>query len=184
MKTITTSSGKKIHIFDDLYSYTDRIDWLRDLTAGLNYKPLGGDNGIEFRGDYNLVSILTEHDKIYQDIMNHPASTNFTTFLNNCEIDQIRVNLSTLHDDNRIHTDGSRMNDPITLLYYANTRWDTSWGGYTLFMNDELTEVEYCSIYKPGRVILFDGSIPHSVAAPTKTAESFRYTFVIQYKKR
>ena len=87
---------------------------------------------------------------------------NFDIF--NSEIQQVRINLSTLHDVNRIHVDGRGSK---TLLYYPNLKWEFEWGGHTVFLDDDLTDVEHCCVYKPGRLVLFDGSIPHTIFSPT-----------------
>ena len=70
-----------------------------------------------------------------------------------------------------------------TLLYYLNSRWDRNWGGETLFANNN-GECEIAVEYKPGRVVVFDGSIEHKPSAISMKADEFRFIFVIQFINR
>ena len=93
---------------------------------------------------------------------------------------QCRINLSAPHQKNRIHTD----EDALTLVYYVNPKWDFTWGGHTLFMDDLLQEAEYTCIYKPGRVVIFDGTIPHMIMNESSLCPDYRLTFAIQWKTK
>ena len=70
-----------------------------------------------------------------------------------------------------------------TLLYYLNSRWDRNWGGETLFANNN-GECELAVEYKPGRVVIFDGSIEHKPSAISMNADEYRFIFVIQFISR
>ena len=62
-------------------------------------------------------------------------------------------------------------------LYYVNLDWRDGWHGETLFYNpDNLKEIAYTSLYIPGRIILFDGSIPHAIRPQSVKAPKFRFT--------
>ena len=50
------------------------------------------------------------------------------------------------------------------------------WDGGTVFRTDDLSEVEYLSDYKPGRMILFDSSIPHKIYSSSYNAHPYRFT--------
>ena len=61
------------------------------------------------------------------------------------------------------------------LLYYVNLSWTDGWHGETLFYNPyNLKEVEYTSLYVPGRIILFDGTVPHAIRPQSVKATKFR----------
>jgi hypothetical protein len=62
-----------------------------------------------------------------------------------------------------IHSDTSYENK-ITVLYHANYEWDTNWGGENLFYNDIVTDISKAVLYVPGRLVVFDSRIPHSVS--------------------
>ena len=67
-----------------------------------------------------------------------------------------------------------------TLLYYLNSRWNRDWGGETLFANNN-GECEIAVEYKPGRVVIFDGSIDHRASAVSMKSDEFRFVFVVQF---
>ena len=63
------------------------------------------------------------------------------------------------------------------LLYYVNLDWQDGWYGETLFFNpSNIKEVQYTSSFQPGRIILFDGSIPHAIRPQSIKAPKFRFT--------
>ena len=60
---------------------------------------------------------------------------------------------------------------------FVNLDWRDGWHGETLFYNpDNLKEIVYTSLYIPGRIILFDGSIPHAIRPQSVKAPKFRFT--------
>lgn len=172
--------GRPIHIFDNLFSAADR-ERLYQFCKSQNFTTLGSDTDrLEYKGDFNL----------YSDILNNLENSGFLSLenakyflplLTDYEIIQARVNLSTMHDKNRFHCDAAGGNDVRTILYYPNMEWRHDWGGYTLFTNQQGNNLEYCSFYIPGRTIIFDGTIPHCISAPSPTSPTYRFSFVVQY---
>ena len=73
---------------------------------------------------------------------------------------------------------GTGKSSPIlSVLYYINLDWRDGWHGETLFYNpNNLKEIIYTSLYIPGRIILFDGSIPHAIRPQSIKAPKFRFT--------
>lgn len=100
--------------------------------------------------------------------------------LSGCEITQARINASNSAERNVVHSD----NSAVTLLYYANPEWKLEWGGHTLFMDERLNEPKKLCLYKPGRLVMFDGSIPHMIQTPTIFCPTTRFSFVIQYRRK
>ena len=67
--------------------------------------------------------------------------------------------------------------DQHACLFYVNLDWRDGWHGETLFYNlEDLKEVAYTSLYIPGRIILFDGSIPHAIRPQSVKGPKFRFT--------
>ena len=58
----------------------------------------------------------------------------------------------------------------VSLLVYLNDEWDPEWGGETKFL-DEDSQIGLLVAAKPGRVVLFDSDVKHSVC-PTTTSSS------------
>ena len=86
------------------------------------------------------------------------------------------VNLSTPADTHFIHTHGS---DDKIVLYYVNLYWNENWYGETLFYNDDCTRIELAAPYTPGRVIVFDPKIPHTIRPQSHAADKFRFTLAL-----
>lgn len=182
-KTVYTSTGKQIHIYDDVYDYNTRNKFYEFLANSL-YSINGGDNDrLETKGEYNIYSKFTESDLHNMGFLSVPESAFILDQVKNMSIAQVRVNLSTLYDKNRFHVDTTSYasKEGITMLYYANMKWDIEAGGHTLFADDELENIEYCAVYKPGRVVMFDGSIPHCIMSPNIIAPAYRLSFAIQF---
>ena len=177
MKDLTVCDNKKIYVFDDLLSFEERYDYYMFCTTSL-FKINGCDSYVS--GNRNqLYSDFSEQDIVN---MGFYGSKGFKTINDKLgifsrEILQIKVNCSTPFESNNVHLDKC----DLTLLYYVNMKWELNWSGHTLFLNDDLENVEYCCLYKPGRIVIFDGSIPHMILLPNNQSEHHRLTFVIQY---
>ena len=95
--------------------------------------------------------------------------------------DRAYVNLGIHGDVNRMHMDGKYYNCK-TLLYYANRHWEYNWGGHTMFYDNDgniKTTVEF----RPGRIVIFDGRIPHTVMPMNpRCSSSFRFTVAFKFE--
>tara|TARA_B100000945_G_C20336848_1_gene575354 strand:+ start:379 stop:1014 length:636 start_codon:yes stop_codon:yes gene_type:complete len=89
------------------------------------------------------------------------------------------VNLGLHSDVSQLHTDNRSKNK--TLLYYANKNWEIGWGGETVFYNDRGTDYVKVVPYVPGRIVIFDGRIPHT-AKPMNIRLSPTYRFTVALK--
>ena len=91
------------------------------------------------------------------------------------------VNLGIHSDVNEMHVDG-KYYESKTLLYYANRHWEYNWGGNTAFFDDDgniKTNVEV----KPGRIVIFDGGIPHTVMPMNiRSSPSYRFTVALKWE--
>jgi len=174
-KIVSLENEKLIRVYDNVFSYQEKNNLFEFIRNSL-YKTNGVDSGEQ---GYQIFSIFSGLDLENSNIKN---TNGFKTIidkfsLNNRNIKQIRVNLSTPAEKNRIHSDGFG----ITLLYYANLEWQIDWGGHTLFLDEDLQEAKYVCFYKPNRVVVFDGSIPHMIMTPSSLCPALRYSFVIQF---
>ena len=108
------------------------------------------------------------------------------------QFDFAGINGQTQGLQGTIHKDSFRPRN-ITFLWHCNTEWDSSWGGsFRVYQRDTLDEgqrgfseelVKNYQIaeieYKPNRLIIVDGSMPHSADAPnSNSGYAFRKTFV------
>ena len=67
----------------------------------------------------------------------------------------------------------------VSALCYLSDNWDSSWGAPTRF-RDPPTQSHIDVLPKPGRVVLLDQDIGHSVIAPTIKANKPRYSIVLK----
>jgi hypothetical protein len=183
MKLIKTSNGKEIKIYDDLIPYDVRLKLYKFINNSL-FRVKGNDEAlVENQIEQNIFSSYSKSDLDNTNFLKIPEIQHILKEVKGYEIYQTRINLGTLSDKNHFHVDSGLGTDFKSLLYYPNMRWIIDWGGYTLFANENLSEIEYCASYKPGRIILFDGTIPHCAAPPSNFSPCFRYSFIIQFYK-
>ena len=69
------------------------------------------------------------------------------------------------------------------LLYQANMEWRPEWYGETCFYEPDCKEIAFMNMYTPGRLIWFDGNIPHSARPPSSVSPFCRFTFSMVFAK-
>lgn len=178
----TIDCKKLIKVYDNMFSYNERYKFFHYIKNSY-FKTEGSDGADAIQHD-NIHQIFSNYSTDDVDKMGFSQTDFFQSVAEEYnfwkrEIKQIRINLSPPSERNFIHTDA----DGITLLYYASMEWKPEWGGHTFFMSDDLSEVEYASLYTPGRVMIFDGTVPHMILTPTMMCPIHRYTFAIQFTK-
>ena len=95
------------------------------------------------------------------------------------ELIRTTINVSVPSDTNFAHTH----DDQISLVYYINLDWKPEWAGETVFYNEDMSEIIYSSVYKPARLIIFDGSIPHSIRVQSNSGPHYRFTLAMFFNK-
>jgi|TARA_R100001163_G_scaffold64236_2_gene58018 hypothetical protein len=130
-------------------------------------------------GEQNIHSVWSHeflsNTKILSYIQSCIAETDW--FTNNI-LDKIIVNLVKSDDVHHIHT--HRFNQ--VALYYINLNWQDGWYGETLFFDKFNTNnIVFASSFVPGRIVLFDGDIPHSIRPQSRIATKFRMTLSLFY---
>ena len=77
------------------------------------------------------------------------------------------MNVLKFGDAPRIHCDAPHWcNNQVTMIVYLNEYWIPNYGGETIFYDNNL-DILHAVVPKPGRVVIFDGRIPHSARTPT-----------------
>lgn len=103
-----------------------------------------------------------------------------TDWFTSRKISKIIVNLVRSDDVHFIHGH----DDCQVVLYYINLDWQDGWYGETIFYDpDDTNNIAFTSPYIPGRFILFDGSIPHTIRPQSSKAPKFRLTMSIFFEK-
>jgi len=177
-KEITTRSNRKIYIFDDLFEYPWR-EQAHQFCLNSHYKLGWHDSRILERSqDRYLHCILSQEDLAAFGIVNQLSETSddrLKELLNGKTARLANISLSTATETYYPHFDDTK----LTLLYYVNIEWNHYWGGETMFYEDPGTEIAYASNFVPGRLILFDGKIPHAARPQTMSAPHYRFSFVM-----
>ena len=93
--------------------------------------------------------------------------------------DKCIVNLTKPGDHYYTHTHGEHS---MVVLYYANLEWLDEWAGETMFY-DHNRIITNSYQYTPGRLLEFDGSLPHSIRPQSFNAPQYRFTISTFFKK-
>lgn len=183
----TTSDGRNIHVFDNVLDHKAQYyfyRYIKNLSYKCNNVDSATDNNtgfIKFRSD------ITPEQESDMNFFNAIQSAKCLDLIKDYKIHSMYVNLGIPTDYHRLHTDiaGSltKVDECLTLLYYVNCEWNINWGGETLFYNNDLSSIEYTSFFKPGRIILFDGSIPHSARPQSFSSNQYRFTLACKFLK-
>jgi hypothetical protein len=163
-------SGKKIYVFDDVFQH----NWRRNaFKYCLNSKFALGwvDNEDPAHYEQYLHCKLLENEIQDFGILNNMCDASAVSLIKGKPLNDCVINLSCHSDVYYAHT---HIN--TSMLYYANPYWKEEWAGETIFYNESCTETVFTSVYKPGRIIIFDGGIPHTIRAPSRKAPTFRFT--------
>ncbi len=124
----------------------------------------------------SLYSLYNEEDLNKLEFAKDLLYTEFgKRIFSNYNISRCVVNLSKPGDFYFNHT---HSNEKV-LLYYANLRWHEEWSGETLFYNNNMQEILFASPYLPGRLILFDGKLPHTIRSQSSIAPQYRFSFTM-----
>jgi len=94
---------------------------------------------------------------------------------------RVYTNYASFGDALLTHVDAVAPLRELTALWYLCERWDTEWGGETLFYSDD-GDAQVAVSPKPGRLVLFDGQIRHAGKPPNRNCPVGRYTFAIKLR--
>ncbi len=86
---------------------------------------------------------------------------------------------TTYGDIPLLHRD-AEPGEGVTAILYGNAEWPDLWMAETVFCNDS-GEATILVPPRPGRVVLFDGAIPHRASAPSRECHETRYTLVFKF---
>jgi SM-20-related protein len=74
------------------------------------------------------------------------------------------------------HTDCPPGARELTALWFIAPEWTVEWGGETLFFDSSM-DAQVAVSPRPGRLVLFDGSLTHVGRPPNRICYAPRYTF-------
>jgi hypothetical protein len=64
-----------------------------------------------------------------------------------------------------------------------NLEWHPTWEGETHFSDENMNDIMFSTAFIPGRLVFFDGNIPHKSSQPGPLAEFYRFVFTIKFSK-
>ena len=153
--------------------------------------------------DHNFYFTVIEYG---QDYNNKQAEINFsTTFLHkeaediwrwfkektniqDNNLESCYVNGMSYGDEGYAHQDGNHI---VTCIFYMNNPWHSQWSGETVFYSGDFIsdysdkwyyehEIIKSVLPRYGRILLFDGKVPHSVKPLSKKCLMVRKTFMLK----
>lgn len=156
------------------------------------------DNGVEgqrYRRSICPTCGEEEHKK-HEDVLKLPEDNictaifhsnermqNFAQFIppDEYEFANAYVNMGLVNDSHEIHVDAPTTGQGITMLVYPNLEWGSNHGGETVFYEEDGTEMVYLNPYVPGRICIFDGSVPHCAKPQALTGPKYRFTIACKF---
>ncbi len=179
MKRLFTDHEKQITIYDDVFDLRTRQNiYLASLTSNFT---IGWADGVILENQSNrfLHSMWGDDDLNKSEIIQALNRTPLTDEIDGHRYVRTILNLSTPIDSFYHHAHS----ESKILLYYVNLEWLDGWHGETLFYDEQCKNIIFASSFTPNRVIVFDGSIPHSLRPPSLLATKFRFTLALIYEK-
>jgi len=172
--------GKDILIFDGLFTRREILE-VDDECASMDYMRA---RNTEMNQGYTEWSVLLEPRTSRQHIV----------------VQRIQAHLAILYPSWRFslkqsyaknlcygdcpypHVDARSEPDRVVLstIYFANARWDPVWGGETQFFNGEM-EALLAIAPRPGRLVIFDGSVLHRAGVPMRNCQASRYSLINKF---
>lgn len=168
-----------IEIFDNLVSIEDRTHIYNCCKSSSFVLGWPDQDHTEFNSHSNWSGELVQKSKIsnYLELAftkSEQWDTNTLTF------DKCIINLIRNQDVHYIHTHPNQ----VVFLYYANLDWQDGFYGETIFYNETNTDhIKFTSPYIPGRIIIFDGKIPHAIRPQSITGPKYRFSVSIFLNK-
>ena len=77
------------------------------------------------------------------------------------------------------HTDAQPGTWGLTALWFIAPEWNVEWGGETLFFDSSM-DAQVAVSPRPGRLVLFDGSLTHVGRPPNRICYAPRYTLAFK----
>jgi SM-20-related protein len=94
---------------------------------------------------------------------------------------RVYTNFASFGDLLLTHVDALPNARELTALWFLSERWDTEWGGETLFY-DDAGDAQLAVSPRPGRLLVFDGAIRHAGKPPNRNCYVSRFTLAIKLR--
>jgi hypothetical protein len=179
MIEIKDKKNRSIFVVDDALDYNEQ-NYIYTHIINSSFKIGFEDTSALERLSHKFLHSAWTPEDLYQSKFRYALEkTKLWDKVKELEVSRITINLSVPSDTYFPHCH----NNELALIYYANLDWKAEWGGETLFYDDNLKDIIFASAYIPGRIILSDGEIPHSIKAQSHIAPHYRFSLAIFFKK-
>jgi hypothetical protein len=169
---ITTESNKKIKVYDNLFDFEFRQKIYRFVDS-CSFKIGWAD---KLNSNYRFLhSCHTKEEIINLDFLKKLENTPLIEDIKEYVCVNAVTNLSVASDSYFVHSHQQK----LAVLYYVNLEWEDGWHGETLFYDESGKDIIFASSYTPGRVIVFDSTIPHAIRPQSIIATKFRFTLAL-----
>ncbi len=177
--------GRKVLIFDDLVSDAEISMLNESLKVGhfsktefarqetMTYKHWVLELGVD---QVERLSIYNASRRVLREFFGETKAGDFRCFRAYCNVAHYGDMLMTHRDCN------PEKDNVVTALWYVCQRWETDWGGETLFYNED-GDAEFVVSPRPGRLAIFDGGLTHVGRPPNRICYEPRYTLAIKFVK-
>lgn len=176
-KKYELSTGKKIYIYDGIVplQLRDKIwSFINNSMFKIGWSDASTETGI---GHKFLHSSFSDEDTLNCGLLPFLKETVIQEHISELILKKSIVNLSVPSDTHWAHAHPEK----IVILYYANMDWEQHWHGETLFYTEDLSEIELALRYTPGRIVVFDASIPHAMRPQSKESDNYRFTYAMTF---
>lgn len=173
--------GREIRVYDDLvdHSVIEQIAAALDRNAFTRSEVARPDTSDYRHWARDITVESTRKLPIYQATMD--ALGSFEREGESFRLYRSYCNYAAYGDMLFIHTDSQPGDRELTALWFIAPRWEPEWGGETLFYNSDL-DAEFVVSPRPGRVVIFDGAIPHAGRPPNRICFAARYTYAMKFE--
>jgi hypothetical protein len=175
-----TSCNKEIVVIDNAFDVYEMEHFYLFLENSLY-------NSLKFsskaRRDVPINTLMSVYDKQDHDKFGLLKRAKIAGLIPNENLTKGWANLGPPGTFITSHTDiQDSLSSGVTLIYCANLFWEDHFGGDLIFCNS-IGEKEVVVGFKPGRVILFDSTIPHLITATCGIAP-VRYAYVAGFEEK
>jgi hypothetical protein len=179
-RTHIMSSGKQIHIYDGLIPAMLRADFYEYVQRSAFFIGWGDSDSQKALKHECLYTFYDGPQTLKAGILPFLQTTEVNEHIKGLDLTKSIVNMSVPTHSHFSHCHPEK----IVVLYYVNLDWDQHWHGETLFYSEDLTEIDLAVQYTPGRVVVFDASIPHAIRPQSHSADHYRFTYTMTFEER
>jgi hypothetical protein len=181
-KTLLLERNKQIDVFDDVFPLEWRVTASQFIKSS-KFTIGWGDSPVPERQQYDhfIHSEFNAEDTERFGIMKHINQyPEITKLVDGLDLKFSMVNLANMSDVNFVHAHPQKK----VMLYYVNLVWNEGSHGETQFYSEDIKSIQYTTPYVPGRLVVFDGDIPHTIRPQSIMGPKYRFTFAMIFDNK